>query len=133
MHDAAMALGPRHAGSIRGHAERPHVSPLVAKSGVRPVRTDPPPARTEGHFVHGLVVLYLALFGLFVVFGGDPAGALEATTTGLHRLAGLDIPFPVLDWNGIALKDLIHNRHHVGAEMAVHTVVAIAADASVPP
>ncbi len=45
-----------------------------------------------------------------------PAGALEATTTGLHRLAGLDIPFPVLDWNGIALKDLIHNRHHVGAE-----------------
>ncbi len=48
--------------------------------------------------------------------GHRPAGALEATTTGLHRLAGLDIPFPVLDWNGIALKDLIHNRHHVGAE-----------------
>jgi len=48
--------------------------------------------------------------------GRRPAGALEATTTGLHRLAGLDIPFPVLDWNGIALKDLIHNRHHVGAE-----------------
>ncbi|NUT55827.1 MAG: S-adenosyl-L-homocysteine hydrolase, partial [Thermoleophilia bacterium] len=39
-----------------------------------------------------------------------------ATTTGLHRLEGQDIPFPVLDWNGIALKDLIHNRHHVGAE-----------------
>ena len=48
--------------------------------------------------------------------GHRPDGALEATTTGLHRLAGLDIPFPVLDWNGIALKDLIHNRHHVGAE-----------------
>jgi len=48
--------------------------------------------------------------------GHRPAGALEATTTGLHRLAGLDIPFPVLDWNGIALKELIHNRHHVGAE-----------------
>jgi adenosylhomocysteinase len=30
-------------------------------------------------------------------------------------LRGL-ISFPVLDWNGIALKDLIHNRHHVGAE-----------------
>ena len=44
------------------------------------------------------------------------AGALEATTSGLHRLDGLDIPFPVLDWNGIALKDLIHNRHHVGVE-----------------
>src|SRR5262245_59680814 len=48
--------------------------------------------------------------------GHRPAGALEATTTGLHRLSGLDIAFPVLDWNGIALKDLIHNRHHVGAE-----------------
>jgi adenosylhomocysteinase len=47
--------------------------------------------------------------------GHRPTGALEATTTGLHHLAGLDIPFPVLDWNGIALKDLIHNRHHVGA------------------
>jgi adenosylhomocysteinase len=48
--------------------------------------------------------------------GHRAAGALEATTTGLHRLADLEIPFPVLDWNGIALKDLIHNRHHVGAE-----------------
>ena len=48
--------------------------------------------------------------------GRRPAGALEATTTGLHRLEGLEIPFPVFDWNGIALKDLIHNRHHVGVE-----------------
>ena len=48
--------------------------------------------------------------------GHRPSGALEATTTGLHRLAGVDIRFPVLDWNGIALTDLIHNRHHVGAE-----------------
>lgn len=48
--------------------------------------------------------------------GHRPAGALEATTTGLHRLAGLELSFPVLDWNGIALKELIHNRHHVGAE-----------------
>jgi adenosylhomocysteinase len=46
----------------------------------------------------------------------QPIGALEATTTGLHRLAGLELSFPVLDWNGIALKDLVHNRHHVGAE-----------------
>jgi adenosylhomocysteinase len=56
------------------------------------------------------------LIAAMVAAGYRTAGALEATTTGLHRLAGLDIPFPVLDWNGIALKDLIHNRHHVGAE-----------------
>lgn len=42
--------------------------------------------------------------------------ATWAATTGLHRLEGLEIPFPVLDWNGIALKELIHNRHHVGVE-----------------
>src|SRR5262249_51486538 len=48
--------------------------------------------------------------------GHPPAGALEATTTGLHRLARLGIPFPGLGWDGVALKDLIHNRHHVGAE-----------------
>jgi adenosylhomocysteinase len=46
--------------------------------------------------------------------GPFPAGALEATTSGLHRLDGLAIPFPVFDWNGLALKDRIHNRHHVG-------------------
>jgi len=48
--------------------------------------------------------------------GPAPVAALEATTSGLHRLAGLDIGFPVFDWNGIALKDRLHNRHHVGLE-----------------
>jgi adenosylhomocysteinase len=48
--------------------------------------------------------------------GGRPAGALEATTTGLHRLRESSLPFPVLNWNGITLKDRIHNRHHVGLE-----------------
>lgn len=45
-----------------------------------------------------------------------PAAALEATMSGLHRLAGLEIPFPVYDWNGIPLKDRLHNRHHVGLQ-----------------
>lgn len=43
-----------------------------------------------------------------------PIAALEATTSGLHRLADIEIPFPVLDWNSIPLKDRLHNRHHVG-------------------
>lgn len=46
--------------------------------------------------------------------GVAPRAALEATTSGLHRLAGLEIPFPVYNWNDIPLKDRIHNRHHVG-------------------
>jgi adenosylhomocysteinase len=40
-------------------------------------------------------------------------GALEATTSGLHRLQGHSLPFPVFDWNSIPLKDQ-HNRFHVG-------------------
>jgi len=45
-----------------------------------------------------------------------PRAALEATTSGIHLLTGTDLPFPVFDWNGIALKDRIHNRHHVGLQ-----------------
>lgn len=46
--------------------------------------------------------------------GTPVTGALEATTTGIHRLAGLDLGFPVFDWNDIQLKDGLHNRYHVG-------------------
>jgi adenosylhomocysteinase len=48
------------------------------------------------------------------VAGTEVAGALEATTTGLHRIRPLNLAFPVFDWNGIALKDALHNRYHVG-------------------
>ena len=44
-------------------------------------------------------------------------GALEATTSGLHRLDGVDLTFPVLNWNDALLKDRIHNRHHVGMDV----------------
>jgi adenosylhomocysteinase len=46
--------------------------------------------------------------------GTAVGGALEATTTGLHRIRPLNLSFPVFDWNGIVLKDAIHNRFHVG-------------------
>ncbi len=45
-----------------------------------------------------------------------PRAALEATTSGIHLLTAVDLPFPVFDWNGIPLKDRIHNRHHVGVQ-----------------
>ena len=50
----------------------------------------------------------------FAARGAQVMGGLEATTTGIHRLQGLDIPFPVFNWNDIALKDRLHNRYHVG-------------------
>jgi adenosylhomocysteinase len=41
-------------------------------------------------------------------------GALEATQTGLNRLTGVDIPFPIFNWNSIELKNQIENRFTVG-------------------
>ena len=49
--------------------------------------------------------------------GAPISGALEATTTGIHRLAGTQLGFPVFNWNDIALKDGLHNRYHVGDEV----------------
>lgn len=46
--------------------------------------------------------------------GAKLMGGLEATTSGIHRLRGVDLPFPVFNWNDIALKDRLHNRFHVG-------------------
>lgn len=54
------------------------------------------------------------LIAELAVGDGRPAGALEGTMSGLHRLADLDIPFPVFNWNSVPLKDRLHNRHHVG-------------------
>ena len=48
--------------------------------------------------------------------GPFPDGALEATTSGIHYLSGQNIPFPVFDWNDIALKDELHNRDLVGIQ-----------------
>lgn len=48
--------------------------------------------------------------------GPFPRAALEATTSGIRHLGGQNIPFPVFDWNGIALKDRLHNRYHVGIQ-----------------
>lgn len=46
-----------------------------------------------------------------------PEAALEATTSGLNLLREREIPFPVLDWNSIPLKDRLENRFHVGNEI----------------
>lgn len=57
------------------------------------------------------------LIAAMVRAGQRPKGALEATTTGVHRVAALDLDFPVFNWNDIALKDRLHNRHHVAQEV----------------
>lgn len=39
---------------------------------------------------------------------------MEATGTGIQRLRDLPLPFPVLDWNALPLKEGLHNRYLVG-------------------
>ena len=42
------------------------------------------------------------------------AGALEATGTGIKRLRGLDLAWPVFNWDEVPIKQGLHNRHLVG-------------------
>jgi adenosylhomocysteinase len=87
-----------------------------ARAGMSAAELDESLAWLAGEPADALCDMGGELIAASAAAGHRPAGALEATTSGLHRLAGLEIPFPVLDWNGIALKEQIHNRHHVGLE-----------------
>jgi adenosylhomocysteinase len=45
--------------------------------------------------------------------GWSPSAALEGTRTGTNRLAGVDVRFPIFDWNDSPLKNAIEHRFHV--------------------
>ena len=45
---------------------------------------------------------------------GSVRGGLEATGTGIKRLAGLDLAYPVFNWDEVPIKQGLHNRHLVG-------------------
>src|SRR5215213_8566988 len=87
-----------------------------ARAGMSPTELDESLAWLVSEPADALCDMGGDLIAAAAAAGHRPVAALEATTTGLHRLDGREIPFPVLDWNGIALKELIHNRHHVGVE-----------------
>lgn len=40
--------------------------------------------------------------------------ALEATGSGITRLGGLGLPYPVFNWDDLPLKEGLHNRYMVG-------------------
>ena len=40
--------------------------------------------------------------------------ALEATGSGINRLAGLALRYPVFNWDDLPIKEGLHNRHMVG-------------------
>jgi adenosylhomocysteinase len=51
-------------------------------------------------------------------------GGLEATGTGLQRLSGLDLAYPVFDWDRTPIKQGLHNRHLVGL-MAANAFLSV--------
>jgi adenosylhomocysteinase len=55
---------------------------------------------------------------------GGVRGGLEATGTGIERLAGLDLAYPVFNWDEVPIKQGLHNRHLVGL-MAANTFLDV--------
>src|SRR5829696_3478214 len=51
-------------------------------------------------------------------------GGLEATGTGIGRLSGLDLAYPVFNWDEVPIKQGLHNRHLVGL-MAANTFLDV--------
>ena len=51
-------------------------------------------------------------------------GGLEATGTGIKRLSGLDLAYPVFNWDEAPIKQGLHNRHLVGL-MAANTFLNV--------
>ena len=60
---------------------------------------------------------------------GGVRGGLEATGTGIERLAGLVLAYPVFNWDEVPIKQGLHNRHLVGL-MAANTFLDVTASPS---
>lgn len=59
------------------------------------------------------------LTSFFLTPEGEPGRAavkagLEATGSGQNRLAGLQVPYPIFNWDDVPIKEGIHNRRMVG-------------------
>lgn len=54
---------------------------------------------------------------------GRVRGSLEATGSGITRIRGLDLDYPVFNWDDLPVKEGLHNRHMVGLT-AWHTFFA---------
>jgi adenosylhomocysteinase len=102
--------------------------------GVRvPARAFDPPARHAAH----LRAAISARPTLLSEMGADATaatagrlegvrGGLEATGTGIKRLSGLDLAYPIFNWDEAPIKQGLHNRHLVGL-MAMNTFLDVTA------
>jgi adenosylhomocysteinase len=111
---------------------RDSVAEHLESSGVRvSVRASDPPERHAAHLRAAISVgpTLLSEMGADATAstGGrleGVRGGLEATGTGIKRLSGLDLAYPVFNWDEVPIKQGLHNRHLVGL-MAANTFLNV--------
>lgn len=104
----------------------------LEEAGVRvPARKDDPPEIHDAHLRAAISSgpTFLSEMGADATAATGGAlksvrGGLEATGTGILRIRGLDLSYPVFDWDGVAIKQGLHNRHLVGL-MAANTFLNV--------
>jgi adenosylhomocysteinase len=111
---------------------RDEVAGHLGSIGVNvPARKDDPPDRHAAHLRAAVEAgpTLLSEMGADATAAtdgrlGTVRGGLEATGTGLSRLRGLDLAYPVFDWDSAPIKQGLHNRHLVGL-MAANTFLNV--------
>ena len=101
---------------------RDAVALYLEDMGVRvPARKDDPPGRHEAHLRAAIDAgpTLLSEMGADATAAtqgklGSVRGGLEATGTGIDRIRGLDLAYPVFNWDDVPIKQGLHNRHLVG-------------------
>ena len=111
---------------------RDRVAEHLETTGVRvPARFADPPERHAAH-LHAAISAGPTLLS---EMGADATaatgghlqgvrGGLEATGTGIKRISGLDLAYPVFNWDEAPIKQGLHNRHLVGL-MAMNTFLNV--------
>ena len=96
-----------------------------------PARANDPPAKHAAHLRAAIsagptLLSEMGADATAATGGNLPGvrGGLEATGTGIKRLSGLDLAYPVFNWDEIPVKQGLHNRHLVGL-MAANTFLNV--------
>lgn len=121
-----------HAHAANPATTRHEVAERLRDLGVHaPARKDDPPKRHTAHLAAAIDTAPTLLSEMgadaTAATGGQlrsVRGGLEATGTGIDRLRRMDLAYPIFDWDGVPIKQGLHNRHLVGL-MAANTFLNV--------
>ena len=111
---------------------RDRVAEHLEATGIRvPARASDPPERHAAHLRAAIsagptLLSEMGADATAATGGGlrSVRGGLEATGTGIERLSGLELAYPVFNWDEVPIKQGLHNRHLVGL-MAANTFLDV--------